>query len=410
MKSHTTREESRQIADLNGDIMVARTLVRTCLADNTSELDSVSEMARHCQLLCSRAKLSPIQAHIADLSAWLSALVPHNEAVARDLSAKHELDEVVFGDPSGNPRTEDDIFSLARTYQELKKKDPSLGDDHVMARRALEREWVQTEQQQSLARKFANVLRDQEFLTHSHAAAGHILIVDPEEIVAPVLSSPLSDRGYDIKVLDNVHSVLEALKESQPDIILAEMDMPLISGLDLCEELKKDPKTSAIPFVIMSAKRGKAPARNALRKGANDFLQKPVDLEMLFLKLGNLIPEERVEAGRSASGVTGSLADMPFTDMIQIVCAGGKNMVIALSHEDTEGEIAIIDGNIVHAQVGSKEGDEAFYALMTWKQGDFTTRGCDDYPKKTVQNSLMSLLMEGARLADESADDSPQTP
>ena len=403
-KKHTTPDEDRQIAAINGDILVARTLARTCLGANTPELESATELARHCQLLCSRSKLSPIQAHLADLAAWLSVLAADKEHVARHLSARHGLDEVVFGDPKEHPRIEHEIFSLARRYQDLKKKDPSIAENRAMVRRQLDREWAQSDDQKSLVRRFANVVRDEEFLARSRTVAGQILIVDPEEKVAPVLSSPLSNHGYDVTVVDNVDSAREILTESPPDIILAEMDMPITSGLAFCEDAKSDPTTFGIPFILMSAKKSKAAARNCLRKGANDFVPKPVDLELLFLKLVNLVTAKPAEADQKEGGVSGALTEMPFTDMVQIVCAGGKSMIITLKKEGMDGEVAIVNGHVVHAALGDKEGDDAFYDLMAWQEGDFTTRTCEDYPKRTVQTSLMSLLMEGARLADEAAE------
>ena len=98
---------------------------------------------------------------------------------------------------------------------------------------------------------------------------------------------------------------------------------------------------------------------------------------------------------------------MSFTDMVQILCAGGKSVEIVLSNKNgDESHVFIEDGNITQADSDGLEGEQAFYALMRWNEGTFTTRPCDSFPERAIQASAMGLLMEGARLIDE---DGPET-
>ena len=97
--------------------------------------------------------------------------------------------------------------------------------------------------------------------------------------------------------------------------------------------------------------------------------------------------------------VNGTLEDMSFTDMIQIICAGGKSMEITLTRDELEAKVWIQAGNITHACLQELEGPAAFYALMQWREGKFTTSQCSEFPPQTIDVSAMALLMEGARLA-----------
>ncbi len=103
-------------------------------------------------------------------------------------------------------------------------------------------------------------------------------------------------------------------------------------------------------------------------------------------------------------GITGSLEDVALTDLMQIICAGGRSMQIDLATGKKRASVTIQEGTIIHCEVGSKQGDEAFYDLMRWKSGDFSAKTCSTFPKRTIQASLMSLLMEGARQADEAGE------
>ena len=100
-------------------------------------------------------------------------------------------------------------------------------------------------------------------------------------------------------------------------------------------------------------------------------------------------------------GTSGSLADMSFTDMIQIICAGGRSMQIDFTKGPLKAVVYIQNGDIIHCHLGDQAGDAAFYALMQWHDGEFAARQCTAFPERTIRTSLMSLLMEGSRQADE---------
>jgi len=105
--------------------------------------------------------------------------------------------------------------------------------------------------------------------------------------------------------------------------------------------------------------------------------------------------------GDRERGIKGSLEDMSFTDLIQILSAGGKNMEVTLSNGKDSGHVCLEGGEVVHADLGEQEGEEAFYGLMRWEAGEFHARRLDGSAKAGMRMPVMSLLMEGARRCDE---------
>jgi hypothetical protein len=105
----------------------------------------------------------------------------------------------------------------------------------------------------------------------------------------------------------------------------------------------------------------------------------------------------------SEGGVKGSLTDMSFADMIQILCAGGKNMDIALSRNGEKALVCVRDGEVAHASLNEQAGKAAFYKIAQWCEGEFVARPQADLPIRTIHESLMGLLMGSTRLADESS-------
>ncbi len=66
-----------------------------------------------------------------------------------------------------------------------------------------------------------------------------------------------------------------------------------------------------------------------------------------------------------------------------------------------EGRVFIEEGDVIHAEVAELTAEAAFHHFMTWYEGEFVTAQCTEFPDRTIHDSAMSLLMEGARLADE---------
>lgn len=98
----------------------------------------------------------------------------------------------------------------------------------------------------------------------------------------------------------------------------------------------------------------------------------------------------------------GSLKELPLPDIIQLVSVSGKTGVFALKREgDSNGEIYLRGGHIVHAQVGELQGEEAVYELAIWPEGDFVFTPGRETEQTTIQKSNTNLLMEAARRIDE---------
>jgi DNA-binding response OmpR family regulator len=402
-KSHSRPPEPFPYADMSRSLIsAASTLAATHVRDDADRLQTIRSRVRYCQLLASRLSLEPARADGTILAAWLSALADRPETI-RQLFTVYRVEEIIFPDETGGePRIEARILELVKSYQEIQAEQPSVGRDVNLTRRHLRRVWSPPSERQDMLETFLHVLMDEQFLARLGGSTGRILIVDPAEATSAILTPPLESNGYEMLVAPDAGAAEASLRKSRPDLIIAEMDLSGMSGLQFCQKMKQNAETSAIPLIMVTALDPEKNASACLRSGADEFLAKPVNLELLFVRIERLLDE--TVAGRDKAGVTGSLEDMNFTDLIQILCAGGKNVRISLTEGDQEAEVYLQNGDIVHAATGDAEGDSAFYELMRWERGEFVTCHCTDFPQRSVHESAMSLLMEGARLADESAE------
>ena len=104
-----------------------------------------------------------------------------------------------------------------------------------------------------------------------------ILLVDDERPVREVLAQALEWSGYRVLQAHHGRHALQLMKTDRPDLVISDVMMPLVSGFELCVQLKADPATASIPLILMSAA-GRHVAEGA---PADAFVGKPFDLDTM---------------------------------------------------------------------------------------------------------------------------------
>jgi len=101
-----------------------------------------------------------------------------------------------------------------------------------------------------------------------------VLIVDDEEPVRNFMAQVLAEGGYETLTASDGHQALGMVGQRRPDLVISDVMMPVLNGVELCRRLKAGPPTSSIPVILMSS----AGRRAAEGAAADDFLPKPFDL------------------------------------------------------------------------------------------------------------------------------------
>ena len=116
-----------------------------------------------------------------------------------------------------------------------------------------------------------------------------ILVVDDNQDIMGVMQELLATHGYDVvAVPDAIHAEAEILRHP-PDLILSDVVMPGKSGYELCRELKENPATRLIPFVLITGLTDRQDRVLGIESGADDFLHKPIFPEELFARVKSLL-------------------------------------------------------------------------------------------------------------------------
>jgi diguanylate cyclase (GGDEF)-like protein len=122
---------------------------------------------------------------------------------------------------------------------------------------------------------------------HFDATQEDILIVDdiPENL--RLLSTMLVKQGYNVRKALSGHMALKAVQAVIPDLILLDIMMPTMTGYEVCEKLKSDPKTASIPVIFLSALSESLDKVKAFGVGGADYITKPFQLEEVLLRVQN---------------------------------------------------------------------------------------------------------------------------
>jgi two-component system, OmpR family, KDP operon response regulator KdpE len=109
-----------------------------------------------------------------------------------------------------------------------------------------------------------------------------ILVVDDEPQITRVLRTALTGSGYEVRTADDGHGGLRLAREWQPDLVITDISMPNMSGIELCRQLRAE---SALPVIVLSVKGEEKTKVEALDAGADDYVTKPIGMDELLARV-----------------------------------------------------------------------------------------------------------------------------
>ncbi len=234
-----------------------------------------------------------------------------------------------------------------------------------------------------------------------------ILIVDDSPLIQQIVADAFKPRGFEVLRAGDGSEGLRLVSDSRPDLIVADILMPVMDGWRFCEEVRRNPATFDIPFIFLSTESEVRKRVRGLRLGADDFLTKPFAPEELVARAEKLL--ESADRFRRLAAATNSLSGhtehLPVADLLQILSLNGKTGSLRLeSKSEGTGWIHFDQGRIVHAEIDEVKGSKALYRLMMWAEARFVLEPLSEGVDRTIRGSTASVLMEGFTHWDEVKD------
>ncbi len=128
-----------------------------------------------------------------------------------------------------------------------------------------------------------------------------ILVVDDEPQLTRVLRTGLKSRGYDVRAAADGLAGFEAFNDWHPDLVITDLAMPNVDGLELCRRLRA---VSTVPIIVLSAKGEEKTKVEALDLGADDFVTKPFGIDELLARVRASLRRAKAPAANEATQTT----------------------------------------------------------------------------------------------------------
>lgn len=206
----------------------------------------------------------------------------------------------------------------------------------------------------------AEIVEAAQALLERQQPSAHVIAVDDDQTVLDALGVLLGSHGIRLTALNDPLALWEKLEGSPPDLLLLDIEMPQVSGIELCRVVRNDLRWAAIPVVFLTALTDRDTVRRVFASGADDFVAKPIVGPELVTRISNRL--ERTRLLRTIAEVdapTGLLnrarCRQAFTDFLRLADRHGQPMGLALLGVDGLGR--------VNEEYGSGAGDEVLHKL-----------------------------------------------
>jgi DNA-binding response OmpR family regulator len=130
----------------------------------------------------------------------------------------------------------------------------------------------------------------------SLALKAKILVVDDEPDMLEMIDTNLTAAGFEVLKAGTGLEALKQARQSHPQLVLLDLMLPELDGLEVCKMLRLDPATSSIPIVMLTARAGEIDRVLGLELGADDYVTKPFSMRELVLRVKKLLQRQPAQA------------------------------------------------------------------------------------------------------------------
>jgi DNA-binding response OmpR family regulator len=153
--------------------------------------------------------------------------------------------------------------------------------------------------------------------------APRVLIVEDDEDIAHLLAHSVRKAGLDAAVMLSGAGVLARVRESPPDLLLLDVMLPGLDGRDICRALRSDPRTQAVPVIMITARAEEAERVSGLELGADDYVTKPFSPREVVARVRAVL---RRTAAAPAPAPSLTFGDVRIDLERHLVTAGGREV------------------------------------------------------------------------------------
>ena len=226
-----------------------------------------------------------------------------------------------------------------------------------------------------------------------------VFILEMDPVLAAVLEDRLHVAGHRVTLLTDAAHAVSAASGGQCDLVILSMELEVVPGIEVVRGLRGQPETRAVPILALSASSDRSARVEALRAGVDEYLEKPVDMEELAIRVDRLLGNR----GATPAVLSGDLASHPIWELVQYVQQAGKSGELVVHGQRGSGQMKVRLGRVMGARFQKLQGRDAVLAILDMKEGNFRlTTG--DLPVGESDGDgfpIPEVLMQAAWLEDQ---------
>lgn len=138
----------------------------------------------------------------------------------------------------------------------------------------------------------------------------HILVVEDEAALVELLRYNLEEEGFRVSAAADGEAALAAVAEDKPDLIVLDLMLPLISGLEICRQLRRRPETRGLPIIMLTARGEESDRIRGLDSGADDYVTKPFSPSELVARVRAVLRRARPALAQDSLGYGDLVMDL----------------------------------------------------------------------------------------------------
>ncbi len=225
-----------------------------------------------------------------------------------------------------------------------------------------------------------------------------VLIVDDDEASHDALGAYLEASGFELWHAYQGAEGLALMRKQRPDVVLLDIQMPVMDGLQMLAEVQKEPALCETPVLLLSSLDRSYLKVKGLELGADDYITKPYDRAELNARIKAAL-RRSARFRRAQQQLSGSLDELGLAELVQTLDLGNKAAQIVVP--DMEGELFIAKGALLHARQGVHLGQPALERLLLMERGRFEVRfGVDASAQSFAAGRAVMVVMEALAAVD----------
>jgi two-component system, OmpR family, phosphate regulon response regulator PhoB len=134
----------------------------------------------------------------------------------------------------------------------------------------------------------------------SHRRKRRVLVVEDHPDTRAAVAEHLADRGFDVTIACDGEAAMLSIRQERPDLVYLDMNLPQISGYDVCEQIRTDPLLDGVGVVMTSAQASIQVHVSCLEAGADAFIPKPFELDVVADVIDRIVAAREASSGQAS--------------------------------------------------------------------------------------------------------------